>query len=93
MSETTTDLPESDEVIEGFVDENDRQIAYRAEAHPTQAHSSARPAVVQNTGVTDLGCPGPAASSTAARSRATSPTKHHRSQSSPSDGCCICPTT
>ena len=52
MSETTTDLPESDEVIEGFVDENDRQIAYRAEAHPTQAHSSARPAVVQNTGST-----------------------------------------
>ena len=52
MSETTTDLPDSDEVIEGFVDENDRQIAYRAEAHPTQAHSSARPAVVQNTGGT-----------------------------------------
>ena len=51
MSETTIDVID-DETPEGFVDELDRQIAYRAEATPSQAHSSARPAVVQQTGGT-----------------------------------------
>ena len=51
MSETTIDMID-DETPEGFVDEQDRQIAYRAEAQPSQAQSSSRPAVVTNTGGT-----------------------------------------
>ena len=51
MSVTEVVEPEGEE-LPSFTDENDREIAYRAEAVPSSASPSSRPAVVTKTGGT-----------------------------------------
>ena len=51
MSVTETQEPEGEEIA-SFTDDSDREIAYRAEAVPSSASPSSRPAVVMKTGGT-----------------------------------------